>query len=312
MITPALASRPTALLRRAGVLALAGTLVQHPFALAWAADPIGAGGGAKSAAGPALSAPASGIAVLARAGAEDAGWALAKEVYALTSLRPTSLDEANARVLVGDAAPSGASQSTRDLADERAIIRGEDGGSRGILKMIASQLDVRAIAVVEATASGSFSVRIFLADTGQFDAARYDPDAPPVLPVPTPATIVADAGAAPAQGAASDGGMTPVGTSNASNAPAAKPVVRWSGAVASLDRAYGANGNVGPETTPAPGLATSAPPPPAHKGSESHPFYASPWFWGAIGAAAFGGAALYFATRDNTTGTIHLELQVPK
>jgi hypothetical protein len=44
----------------------------------------------------------------------------------------------------------------------------------------------------------------------------------------------------------------------------------------------------------------------------STPFFASPWFWGALGAAAFGGAAIYFATRDNSSGTIHLQMQVPK
>jgi len=31
-----------------------------------------------------------------------------------------------------------------------------------------------------------------------------------------------------------------------------------------------------------------------------------------VGAAVFGGAAVYFATRDNSNDTIHLELQVPK
>jgi hypothetical protein len=31
-----------------------------------------------------------------------------------------------------------------------------------------------------------------------------------------------------------------------------------------------------------------------------------------VGAAAFGGVAVYFATRDTQTDTIHLELQVPK
>ena len=48
------------------------------------------------------------------------------------------------------------------------------------------------------------------------------------------------------------------------------------------------------------------------KDAPSKPFYASPWFWGAIGAAALGGTAFYFATRDNTPSQIHLQLQVPK
>ena len=83
--------------------------------------------------------------------------------------------------------------------------------------------------------------------------------------------------------------------------------MHWSGTVASLDRAYGIGG---PEHGPA--LATSEVPPPPPPATESHPFYTSPWFWGAVGAAAFGGVAVYFATRDNSTDTIHLELQVPK
>ena len=59
-------------------------------------------------------------------------------------------------------------------------------------------------------------------------------------------------------------------------------------------------------------LATSPLPPAIPKTTESRPFYVSPWFWGAVGAAVFGGVAVYFATRDNTTGAIHLEMQVPK
>ena len=87
----------------------------------------------------------------------------------------------------------------------------------------------------------------------------------------------------------------------------------WSGTVASLERAYGGptTSNAAPEAH-APVLAVSALPPSKTKEGQSTPFYVSPWFWGAVGAAVFGGAAVYFATRDNTTGTIHLEAQVPK
>jgi hypothetical protein len=260
----------------------------------------GASGAADAGtAGPA-SAAAAGIAVLARAGAEAAGWALAKEVYARPFLRPPALDEARARVLVGDAPASDAPQAVRDLADERATIHGDDGASRALLRTIASQLGVRAIVVVEPGANEP-SVRVFIAETGAFDAARYAAD-----PVPQGAVTLAAAPAAPA--ASSDGGMAPVAPAIQPPAPPpASPPLHWSGTVASLDRTYG---NGGPETR-APALATSPLPPEAPKTTESRPFYASPWFWGAIGAAAFGGAAVYFATRDNTTGTIHLDLQNP-
>jgi hypothetical protein len=66
------------------------------------------------------------------------------------------------------------------------------------------------------------------------------------------------------------------------------------------------------EGATAPALAFSPLPPEAPKKEGSHPFYTSPWFWGAVGAAVFGGTAVYFATRDNSSSTIHLELQVPK
>jgi hypothetical protein len=103
--------------------------------------------------------------------------------------------------------------------------------------------------------------RVFLADTGTFDAARYTPDVP-------------------------DGGA-----------------IDWASAVSSLDRTYGVRPS-------APPLATA--PLSRDKEGPSRPFYSSPWFWAAVGAAAFGGVALYFATRDNGPGTIHLQLQVPK
>ncbi len=253
-------------------------------------------------AGPPAAAP-SGVAILARPGAEDAAWALAKEVYARPSLRPASLDEPRARVLVGNAAASDAAQGVKDLADERAGVHGDDGGSRALLRTIASQLNVRAIVVVEAAHEGapSPSARVFVSETGTFDAARYDADPRPATPAAAPTV---DAGAPPFDAGTSDGGMSPP---VAVAPPPPPPPVHWSGTVASLDRAYGIGG---PEHGPA--LATSEVPPPPPPATESHPFYTSPWFWGAVGAAAFGGVAVYFATRDNSTDTIHLELQVPK
>ncbi len=85
----------------------------------------------------------------------------------------------------------------------------------------------------------------------------------------------------------------------------------WSGVILSLERGYGAGA---PTSTPSRALSPTPLEKEKPKESETkaRPFYASPWFWGAIGAAALGGTALYFATRDNSSGAIHLQLQVPK
>jgi len=222
---------------------------------------------------PPASPPPHGVAVLAAPGAESATWPLAKDVYAKDALRP-AVDEARARVLAGEAVPA-AAPDLRDLSDERAGVHGDDGASRALLKTIATQLGVRAILVV--FPGDPPSARMFLADTGAFDAARYAPES---------------------AAAASDAGVAPQ---------------RWTGTVASLERAYGAPDAAHPLRAPA--LATSEPPPasppkPEEKRDDGKPFYASPWFWGAVGAAAFGGTAVFFATRDNSPSTIHLQLQV--
>jgi hypothetical protein len=248
---------------------------------------------APDAGAPAAS--ANGVAVLARAGAEDAAWALAKEVYARLSLRPALLDEARARVMVGSAAASDAPQSVKDLADERAGVRGDDGASRALLRTIASQLGVRALVVVEPGGAAPWA-RVFVTESGDFDAARYE--AEPPLPLP-----IGDAGAL-----GNAGDAATVADAGAVVLAPPPPPPRWTKTVASLDRTYGVGG---PETH-APALATAPVPPLPPAPPESHPFYTSPWFWGAVGAAAFGGVAVYFATRDNSTDTIHLDLQAPK
>ncbi len=81
--------------------------------------------------------------------------------------------------------------------------------------------------------------------------------------------------------------------------------VSWSGAVQSLDRIFAA-----PMPVPTPRLATHEVPQ-ERAGTHGH-FYESPWFWGGLGAAAAAAAAIYLSTRDSSSPTIHLELQVPK
>jgi hypothetical protein len=221
-----------------------------------------------------------GLAVLALAGATDAAWPLARAVYASPSLRPP-IDEAHARVLAGEAPPEGSAQELKDLADTRAAVHGDDAPSRQLLASLGRSLKTRGILVVEVGAERP-EARVFLVDASTFDAARYAPDATPAASVaPSP--------------------------------------VAWTGAVQSLERVYGAapaeSASAAPMPTAVPGPSgalregPSVEPPPK---TGPRKFYESPWFWGAIGAAAFAAGAVYFATRDNSPGMIHLQMQVPK
>jgi hypothetical protein len=42
------------------------------------------------------------------------------------------------------------------------------------------------------------------------------------------------------------------------------------------------------------------------------PFYKSPWFWAAAGAALFAAGAVYLATRNDGPDNIQLQVSVPK
>lgn len=222
-----------------------------------------------------------GLAVVALGGATDAAWALAREVYANVSLRPVSVDDARARVLAGEAPAPDAPADVRDLSQLVAAVKGDDAASRQLLAGIAAQLGVRGVVVVDAKGPRP-SARVFVADTGTFDAASYAPDD--------------------------------------------TPLVSWNGAVQSLARSYAPlappplatsttpAGPVGPAptSTQAPALAVHDGPRLDNSPPSGKKFYESGWFWGAIGAAVFAGGALYFATRDNQSGTIHLQMQAPK
>jgi hypothetical protein len=212
-----------------------------------------------------------GLAVVALAGAADAAWPLARSVYDDPSLRPSSLDEPHARVLCGAPPPAAAAAELRDLADTVAAVHSDDAPSRALLDAIARQFGVRALVVV-ASDAGHATARLYLAETGAFDAAAYAPDEPPAGPAPswsgTTRSLDRLFGASPA--------------------PSTPPQASLS----------------------APALATREAPR-REKPAPSRPFYESGWFWGALGAAAVLGGAAYLATRDSSPSTIHLEVQVP-
>lgn len=235
-----------------------------------------------------------GIAVLAIGPARDEAFALARAIYG-SRLRPTSLDEVRARVLAGAAPPPNASRELRELAEVRAGITGEDAAGRRLMTGLAQQVGAEALLVVKvergsaaaapagppaAVEDGGASTdagnaapattvvaRLFLTDSGDFDAARYAPE--PGL----------------------DG-------------PAA-----WKSTVTSLEARFptSSRGVGAPNAALAPAPVKVRP-----EDEKSSPFYASGWFWGALGAAALVGGAFYFATRDTGSDPIHLQLKVPR
>jgi hypothetical protein len=179
----------------------------------------------------------------------------------------------------------------RDLADSRAAIHGDDAASRRLLESIALSLHVKGIVVVEAGATPSArpAARVFVTTSGAYDAVRYEPD-------PSP----------------------PVTWGNGSS------VVTWAGSVQALRRGF-ADAPPPPPPLPPPPTMNASPlalhPVPAatsqsaatDKGvASSKSFYQSPWFWAAAGAALFAAGAVYFATRNDGTDNIQLQVQVPK
>jgi hypothetical protein len=266
---------------------------------------------AQAFASPSRTAPAAevatsrrGVAVVGGTAARDEAFTLARAIYA-GRLRPPALDEVRARVLAGDPVPPNARRELRDLGELRAGVTGDDAASRRLLSAIAEQLGVAALVVVtvdagspspaepepdvagDAGAAGDageeaglppappappvpappvVTARLFLADLGDFDAARYEPDRE------------------------------------------AEPAAAWRAAVASLERRF-------PAPAPSAAVRPVAPLRPAanaKEGGESKPFYSSPWFWGALGAAALVGSAFYFASRDTSGDPIHLQMNVPR
>lgn len=119
-----------------------------------------------------------GVAIVAVAGATDAAWPLAQQIYSDPSLRAPALDEAQARILCGESPRADDPAPLRDLADTVAAVHGDDAPSRALLADIARRVGVRALVVVRVE-GGHPVAQVFLTDAGAFDAATYEPDAGP-------------------------------------------------------------------------------------------------------------------------------------
>ncbi len=87
----------------------------------------------------------------------------------------------------------------------------------------------------------------------------------------------------------------------------------WSQVVRSLERS---RAGLGGPPAPSPMMANPDTLPASAKASEassaSKPFYKSPWFWGAIGGAAFLGGGVFLATRETDASTVRLQMRVPQ
>ncbi len=121
---------------------------------------------------------ATGVAVVAEGedGTADLAWPLAQATYAKGALRPKSLTEDQARVLVGEAPAEGASVELKDLAQLRKAVRGDDTVSREILGNVGRRVHSRSILVLTPHEGAAPEVRLFDVTKKTFDAARWQPD----------------------------------------------------------------------------------------------------------------------------------------
>jgi hypothetical protein len=205
-----------------------------------------------------------GVAVIAiGADAADAAWPVALAVYGDEALLPR-IDDRDARALAGAEPPKDAPKATKELAELRAQVRGDDTASRLLLKEIARRVGALGLVLVfpktEATP----------AEARLYDAA--DDVVEPTLHRET-----------------TSGGWSGLVTT-----------LRARYAKSASSPANGATST--PTATPSGGESKSIAPAKPSKSSGS--VLGSPWFWGAIGVAVLGAVVVGVAAKgSDSTGT---------
>ncbi len=214
--------------------------------------------------------------------AADASWPIARAVYADASIRP-KLSEADARVLAGEPPAPDAPASRKELAELRAAAIADDALGRSAVREIMRKTNARAAVIVALdtpapAVSASSSASASVAPSASASAT---------VGAPPPAPGVASARVFDA----ADDGIAP--TTYRPEAAAGAP---WSALLAVLRARYG----VVPATVAS---ASSSAAPIKETPKESVTFYKSPWFWGALGAAAVGVvAAVLLNSGSGSTG----------
>lgn len=115
-----------------------------------------------------------GVVVLAVGeGGADAAWPVALAVYGDEALRPRLADR-DARALAGEALAKDAPKETRELAELRAQVKGDDAASRLLLKEIARRTTALAVVLVFApTDAAPAQARIYDAADDAIDATLH-------------------------------------------------------------------------------------------------------------------------------------------
>ncbi len=243
-----------------GLVALA---LISPSLVASAAEGVSAPGAGSAVVEPAVS--RRGVAVVAIGeGAADATWPVALAVYGDEALRPR-LQDRDARVLAGAEPPKDAPKETRELAELRAQVRGDDAASRLLLKEIARRTATVALVLVWPKSDGPTptptQARLYDAADESVDASLHREGTAGWSPL---VTTLRGRYARPVGGAGPDASAT-----------TALP------------------------TKPAPS-APGAPNPPSRGGSA---ILSSPWFWSAIAVAVIGAVVVAASSGSSSSGS---------
>lgn len=219
-------------------------------------------------------------------------WSLAQSTYRSPRLRPR-FDEATARVLAGDSSPS--RRDLRDLADTRDAIVDEGVASRKLLQSMARDLGLEGLLVV------TREIEAPSAPVEPPDTAEKSEKEANTTPTPSPEPRRSRVKARLFD--AASGRFELVDFRAGDDAT-------WQGAAASIEHLVPPLAKDADPSPAAQANANANANAPKKEGSKS--FYESPWFWGAAGAAAVLGGAFFLATRDSSSDSIHLQMQVPR